>query len=100
MQLTVEYVLLVNRHVKLNYTSTLDGSVLILTCENEMLNMNTTDEQTLSVTCHSDGNWIPDPADFTCSSFTTGTVHSVHMGIVGFCFVRIKPDFFLSTWFH
>ena len=40
-----------------------------MTCENDT----STDELTLSVTCHSNGSWIPDPADFTCSelSFTT-----------------------------
>ena len=54
-------------NAKLNYSSTLEGSVLILTCENDT----STDKQTLSVTCHSNGSWIPDPADFTCSSFTT-----------------------------
>ena len=88
---------LVNKNVTLNYSSTLGGSVLVLTCENEMSNMNTTDEQVLTVTCHSNGNWIPDPADFTCSSFTTilpGIIHSVHMGIVGLCFVKTKPNFF------
>ena len=52
---------------KLNYSSTLEGSVLILTCENDT----STNEQTLSVTCHSDRSWIPNPADFACSSFTT-----------------------------
>ena len=89
-----------NRYVKLNYTSTLDGSVLTLTCENEMSNINTTDEQILKVTCHGNGSWIPDPAKFikSCSSFTTvppGIVHSVHIwGIIGLCFVRIRPDFF------
>ena len=72
---------LVDRNVKFNYSSTLEGSVLILCCENEMFNMNTTDEQVLKVTCHSNGNWISDPAEFTYSSFTTpvpGIVHSVH----------------------
>ena len=57
--------------MKLNYNSTLDGSVLILTCENEIPIINTTDEQILIVTCHNNGNWIPSPAEFTCSSFTT-----------------------------
>ena len=47
----------------LNYSSTLEGSVLILTCENDI----STDEQTLNVTCHSNGSWTPDPVDFTCS---------------------------------
>ena len=50
------------------YSSTLDGSVLILTCNDTF---NITDEQILIVICHSDGNWIPDPAKFTFSSFTT-----------------------------
>ena len=42
--------------------------MLILTCENDT----STDKQTLNVTCHSNGSWIPDPADFICSesSFT------------------------------
>jgi hypothetical protein len=59
----------VNRNVTLFYNSTLEGSrsVLILTCEN----LRSTDEQILSVTCHSSGYWIPDPAQFTCSKFTT-----------------------------
>ena len=62
-----------NSGVKLNYSSTLDCSVLILTCENVISNVNTTEEQILSVTCHSNGSWIPDLADFieSCSSFTT-----------------------------
>ena len=61
-----------DRNVKLNYSSTLNGSILNLTCKNEMFNTNMyTDEQILNVTCHSNGNWIPDPAEFTCSSFTT-----------------------------
>ena len=76
---------LVDRNVKLNYTSTLGGSILTLTCENEMSSMNTTDEQALSVTCHSNASWIPNPADFTCSSFTIvppGTINCifVHWG--------------------
>ena len=71
---------LVDRHVKLNYSSTLDGSVLTLVCENEI---NTTGKEILSVTCHSNGNWIPDPAKFTCSSFTTVAV-TLPSGIVSF----------------
>jgi hypothetical protein len=63
----------VNNNVKQNFSSTLDGSVLLLTCENEIDNIiNTIDEQT--VTCQSNGNWIPDPAEFTCLSSTTVTV--------------------------
>ena len=70
---------LVNRNVKLYYSSTQDGSFLILICENN----STTDEQILIVMCHNNGYWIPTPADFiqSCSSFTTvppGIVHSVH----------------------
>ena len=62
-----------NRNVKLNYSSTLDGSVLTLTCEYEIsnitVNTSNTDEQTLHVTCHSNKTWIPNPADFikSCS---------------------------------
>ena len=46
----------------------------MLTCENvvsSIVHMNTTDQQILSVTCHSSGNWIPDPTQFTCTSSTT-----------------------------
>ena len=45
----------------------------MLTCENDMSNIqfNTTDEEFLYVTCHSSGNWIPDPTQFTCSPSTT-----------------------------
>ena len=53
-------------------TSTLEGYILILTCENDIA----TDELTLTVTCHSNGSWIPDPAQFTCSPIST-TVQSV-----------------------
>ena len=53
-----------NSNVMLNYSSTLEGTVLTLTCENDT----STDEQALIVTCHSSGSWIPDPAQFTCSS--------------------------------
>ena len=69
-----------NRNLKLNLISTLEGSLLTLTCENEV-SLNSTTEMTLSVTCDSNGRWIPDPADFiqSCSLFrinvspTTGT---------------------------
>jgi hypothetical protein len=69
----------VNRNVTLFYNSTLEGSrsVLILTCKK----LRSTDEQILSVLCHSSGNWIPDPAQFTCSEFTTvpsGTEILIH----------------------
>ena len=53
---------LVDSNITLSYSSTLDGSILILTCENEWI---------LIVTCHSSGSWISNPAQFTCSPFTT-----------------------------
>ena len=47
---------LVDNNVKLNYIS-----VLTLTCENEIPNINasTTDKQHLNITCHSNGNGFP-----------------------------------------
>ena len=100
---------LLDRNVKLYYSSTLDGSVLILTCENN----NTTNEQILIVMCRSNGSWIPNPTSIaaahhnknsadlikSCSSSMTvqpGIVHSVHMWIVGLCFVKINQ----SAWFY
>ena len=65
-----------NSNVKQDFSSTLEGSVLTLTCENEIssiMHMNTTDEHIITVTCHSSGNWIPDPIQFTCSPSTTST---------------------------
>ena len=61
----------VSRNFKLNYNSTLEGSVLILTCENE-ISFNSVNETTLNVTCDSNGSWIPNPADFiqSCSPFS------------------------------
>ena len=61
-----------NRNVKLTYSFTLEGSILVLTCENEISKINSTDEQILSVTCRSNGSWVPDLAEFieSCSSFT------------------------------
>ena len=58
-----------DRNLKLNFSSTPEGSILTLTCENEM----STNEMTLSVTCHSNRSWIPNPADFiqSCSLFST-----------------------------
>ena len=72
----------VNNNVKQNYNSTLEGSVLTLTCENE-INIssnviNSTGEQILNVTCHSDGNWIPDPAQFACSTVPPSTEILIH----------------------
>ena len=63
---------LVNRNLKLNFSSTLEGSLLTLTCENEM-SLDSTNETTLSVTCHSNGSWIPNPAQFirSCSPIST-----------------------------
>ena len=63
---------IVNRNLKLNLISTLEASLLTLTCKNEM-SLNFTNKTTLSVTCHSNGSWIPNPADFiqSCSPFST-----------------------------
>ena len=65
-----------DRNIKLDYSSTLEGSVLTLTCENEMLiNMNIigSDAEVLNVTCDSNGRWIPDPVTFiqSCLLFST-----------------------------
>ena len=65
-----------NRNLKLNLISTLEGSVLTLTCENEMSNTNTstqTDKQILNVICDRNGNWVPEPAYFIeyCSTVAT-----------------------------
>ena len=67
----------VNRYVKLNFSSTPEGSVLLLTCEHKKLmsTTNATDEQVLKVICHSNTtSWNPDPTDFiescSMSSFT------------------------------
>ena len=56
-------------NVILNYNSTLEGSrsILILTGENDISVI----KQIITMTCHSSGNWIPDPAQFTCSLSTT-----------------------------
>ena len=63
---------LVNRNVKLNFSSTLEGFILLLTCENQM-SLNSTTEVTLNMTCDSNGSWIPDPVDFiqSCLLFST-----------------------------
>ena len=58
-----------NSNINHNLSSTLAGSVLMLTCENDTFTEH--DEQILHVTCHSNGSWIPDPDQVTCSSFTT-----------------------------
>ena len=57
-----------DRNVMLDYNTTLEGSVLTLICENDT--SRSTDEEILTVICHSSGIWIPDPAQFTCSSST------------------------------
>ena len=68
-------------NVTLNYSSTLEGSVLTLTCTCEHDTSTDGEILRLSVTCHSSGNWIPDPAQFTCSPSTTvppGTEILIH----------------------
>ena len=81
-----------DRNIKLDYSSTLEGSVLTLTCENEIFNMSSigSDAEILNVLCDSNGSWIPDPADFiqSCSPFsttvspTTGTNNCFHNNII------------------
>ena len=77
-----------DRNLKLNYSSTLEGSVLTLTCENEMFNMNSivneSDAEILNVTCDSNGSWIPDPADFieSCPLFPVTTLATLSQGTV------------------
>ena len=88
-------------NVKLDYSSTLEGSVSTLTCENEnlMFNMNIieSDAEILNVTCDSNGRWIPDPTDFiqSCSPFsttvspTTGTILFNNNNYTQWCTVYI-----------
>ena len=74
---------LVDRNINLNYNSTLEGSRLTLTCENEMSNINTgtqTNKQILNVTCHRNGNWVPEPAYFIECCSTVATTPSGSMG--------------------
>ena len=72
---------LVNRYVKLNFSSTLEGSVLILTCNEKLISTtNAADEQVLKVTCYSNiTSWTPDPTDFieSCSSLYFTTSESI-----------------------
>ena len=65
-----------DRNVTLNYNSTLAGSksVLVLTCEGDIPAVSII-KQIITVTCHSSGSWIPDPAQFTCSG-TEILIHS------------------------
>ena len=60
-----------DKNVILNYSSTLEGSVLTLTCTCKHDTYTDGELLRLSVTCHSNGNWIPDPTQFTCSPSTT-----------------------------
>ena len=70
-----------NRNIKLNFTPTLEGAILILTCDN-YLNVNATDKQILIVTCHSNTtSWNPDPADFIDSCLPL-SVTNLHRGII------------------
>ena len=67
-----------DRNVTLSYSSTLEGSVLVLTCENDT----SINEQ---MTCHSSGIWIPDPTQFSCSPSITvpsGTGLEIILGSV------------------
>ena len=63
---------------KLKYSSTLEESVLTLTCENDTF----TREQILNVICHSSGSWIPDPADFTCSPTAPPGIYYIYKQVV------------------
>ena len=59
----------VNSNMKLNFSSILEGAVLILTCKNKNLRLytNATDEKILKVTCHMCRNttsWNPNPVDY------------------------------------
>ena len=81
---------LVDRSIKLNYSSTLQGSVLTLTCENEILNFNmNATEEILNVICDSNGSWIPIPANFiqSCSPFSTNVTVSPITGIDDICWL-------------
>ena len=71
-----------------NSISTLEGSILTLTCENEKF-LNSTNETTLmiTVTCHSNRSWIPNPAEFTCSDSSVSTV-TVSPGITKNIFIH------------
>ena len=72
-----------NRNIKLNFTSTLEGAILILTCDNYLTsNVNARDKQVLTVTCHSNTtSWNPDPADFIDSCLPL-SVTTPHTGII------------------
>ena len=88
-----------DRNIKLNFNSTLEGYVLILTCDNYLTsNINGTDERILKVTCYSNTtNWIPDPADFieSCSLVSTTTTTTTTTTLPG-----IERSVFLANYFY
>ena len=45
-----------------------------MSCETDT----STDEQTLNVTCYSNGSWIPDPTGFTCSPTAPSGISIIH----------------------
>ena len=61
-----------NSNINLHFSSTLAGSVLILTCQNDTVTDH--DEQILIATCHRNGSWIPNPAQYKCAPLP-GIVH-------------------------
>ena len=94
---------LLNKNIKLNYSSTLEGSRLTLACENDNIIMSNINASTtiLNVTCHSDRNWVPNPADFieSCSTITTAPPsapgikkHSVHNIIISLESLQSRMD--------
>ena len=76
----------------------------MLTCENEMSNINTTDE-ILHVICDSSGNWIPDPAQFTCTPFTTvpsatGIIHIIQLLLLLYFHIYTETKTLITRYIH
>ena len=63
---------IVNSNVSLNYSSTLEDSLLTFQCKDGLF-----PEDVFTASCYQNGSWIPNPSSHTCANSSAGRQYNV-----------------------
>ena len=63
-----------NSNVSLNYSSTLEDSLLIFQCKKGLF-----PDNIFIARCYQNGSWIPNPSDHACATSSAGTSQIAHV---------------------
>ena len=73
---------MVRSNISLNYTSTVEDSLLTFQCEDGLF-----PDDVFTARCYRNGSWIPNPSSHTCTTSSAGTSMTNHTQLLtNYCF--------------